>query len=153
VVTNGRHDALRRVLLSSNFSAESATELIRSGNLIEVLPGTRLIDPHSPVPFLALVQHGTLRLFIEHPWLSHRLAVAVLGTGDIVGWELLAGSRLGTFDLRASSYCRVLCVSPRALISLCTCSPRAAIQLTEAALRTMKSVQQAGTRLRSEDAE
>lgn len=150
MVTNGLGDALRNVLRSSNFSEEGARELIRSGHLREFLPGVRLIDPRSSVPFLAFVESGTVHLFIRQRRRSSPVAIAVLGRGDIVGWELLADSQSGTFEARTSSHCRFLCVSPSALILLCSRSPRAAIQITEAALRTMKSVQQAGKKIETQ---
>lgn len=92
-------------------------------------PGEHVFVEGEPTPFLAVVEDGRIALRYRVPEVGHRVTIATVEPGELVGWSAVVAPFRATADAVATERARVLAFDAAVLRERLQIDPELAAEL------------------------
>jgi CRP-like cAMP-binding protein len=109
-------EVIRRYPFFAGLSMDQITTVASAAEEKTVEAGHFFLHEGDEVPYLYLVQEGTVNSLIEIPRKDRNIVVSTFGPAEVFAWSALVPPHIATASVKAATSCRVVAIDCRKLL-------------------------------------
>lgn len=109
-------EVIRRYPFFAGLSLDQISMLAKAANEEKVELGHFFLREGDEVPYLYLIEEGTVNILIELPTRDKEIIVSTIGQGEVFGWSALVPPHKAIASAKATTPCRVVAIDCRELL-------------------------------------
>ncbi len=109
-------EVIRRYPFFAGLSLGQISTLAKVADEKNVESGHVFLSEGDEVPYLYLIEEGTVSVLIELPTKDREIEVGTVGPGEVFAWSALVPPHTATATVKATTRCRVVAVDCRKLL-------------------------------------
>ena len=109
-------EVIRRYPFFAGLSLDQISTLAKVADEKNVESGHVFLSEGDEVPYLYLIEEGTVSVLIELPTKDREIEVGTVGPGEVFAWSALVPPHTATATVKATTRCRVVAVDCRKLL-------------------------------------